>query len=510
MVMNKMDKLKPHIYIVLYLWIVSYALLWTLSSYYLDPTVPYDAVEAVSWGLSSEWGSPKNPWFVGFIMWPAIHLNFSYPLYWYVIHFIGVAIGMLGVWYLAYRLTGKYQLAWFALLLLNLSGIINFDIIPYNDNYILVALWPWMFYFFLRAVYDTKKWWLLFSLAAGLATMAKYSTLSIVGSIFLLSLFIPKVRENYRHPWFYISIGLWIALVIPNLFWLSENNFVAFKWVNSQIQHGFNLHIAVATLSVFYPLIIAAIIIYLRGGRLGWPTEQGNQLSIFVVLFPVSIIFIYFLFHDGGRMTEWLQPFIMIAVPIFVGSITSLPQKSWRCTFLGLGGAAALVLFGYSFVLGANIAGAGQKMIGIKALAEEAQERWHNKYNIPLRYVGGEDTLYQWLIIYASDRPDTIQPWTLENNAPPNIYNRDIRQQYIDLQGALLLGSQEKSCADEDFSNITRYFPQSKIIKEEIIYQSEPYAREFIMCLGFIAPKWDPSIYDNPPFSYDDKTDIGP
>ena len=26
---------------------------------------------------------------------------------------------------------------------LNLSGIINFDIIPYNDNYILVGCWPW-------------------------------------------------------------------------------------------------------------------------------------------------------------------------------------------------------------------------------------------------------------------------------------------------------------------------------------------------------------------------------
>lgn len=55
---------------------------------------------------------------------------------------------------LAYRFSHKIELAWFALLILNLSGIINFNIIPYNDNYILVMLWLWLLFFFLRSVYD--------------------------------------------------------------------------------------------------------------------------------------------------------------------------------------------------------------------------------------------------------------------------------------------------------------------------------------------------------------------
>lgn len=67
-------------------------------------------------------------------------------------------------------------------------------------------------------------------------------------------------------------------------------------------------------------------------------------------------------------------------------------------------------LLGYCLVLNYNIRGAGQKMIGIKALTAEGQQRWRQKYGQPLKYVGGEDNLYQWFIIYASDRPHTIQP----------------------------------------------------------------------------------------------------
>lgn len=44
-----------------YLWIIGYAVAWILASFYFDPTVPYDTVEAVNWGMNGEWGSRKIP-----------------------------------------------------------------------------------------------------------------------------------------------------------------------------------------------------------------------------------------------------------------------------------------------------------------------------------------------------------------------------------------------------------------------------------------------------------------
>lgn len=43
-----------------YWWIIGYAVLWIIVSYLFDPTVPYDAVEAVNWGTNGGWGSPKT------------------------------------------------------------------------------------------------------------------------------------------------------------------------------------------------------------------------------------------------------------------------------------------------------------------------------------------------------------------------------------------------------------------------------------------------------------------
>ena len=473
----------------LYVWIIGYAILWTLGSYYFDPTVPYDAVEAVNWGMNGEWGSPKNPWFVGFLMWPAIYFDIPYDFYWYFIHFTGIAIGMLGVWHLAYRLTNRKDLAWFALLLLNLSGIINFDIIPYNDNYILVTFWAWILYFFLRAVYDHPAWWLAFALCSALATMGKYSTLALVGSVFLLTLFVKPVRRCYRYPVFYLALALWFSLVLPNFFWLMATDFSAFKWVGSQIDPGFNFHTTRAALSVFYPLIIATIILYAVGGKLGWPKQLANQMVNIIILLPLAIIYIWFSFHDGGRITEWLQPFMMICAPLLIGSITQLPKRPLTKSLFGLIVVGVLIFLGYCLVQGANIRGAGQKFIGVKTLTAEGQQRWHDKYGTSLKYVGGEDNLYQWFIIYASDRPHVIQPWSLENHMPPNIYNRYITEDEVRQHGALLLGKKFDNCADENFANVRKFWPQLTIEKEEVVYQSEPDAQPETLCFGFIAPQ---------------------
>ncbi|SFU59554.1 ArnT family glycosyltransferase [Xenorhabdus koppenhoeferi] len=474
----------------LYLWVTGYAVLWIIASYFLDPTVPYDAVEALNWGTNGEWGSPKNPWLVGAIMLPAIHIsNISLSFYWYFVHFVAIAIGMLGVWQLAFRLTAKIILAWLAMLTLNLSGIINFDIIPYNDNYLLVMLWPWSLLFFLRAIDDHPKWWLAFALTTGLATMAKYSSLAIIGSVFLLSLFVPKVRRNYREPLFYLAIILWLALVLPNLWWLVNNDFAAFKWVDSQIKEGFNLHTTRAMLSVFYPLIIVSVITYMLGGRIGWPKKQSNKLVNIIILLPLLIIYGWFSFNQGGRMTEWLQPFMIVTPALLVGSITVYPHKSLQGTLRGLAMFGILVLIGYSSVMVANIRGAGQKLVGIKDFTRQLDQRWSKQYSTPLYYVGGK-YLHEWMTFYSHYRPETIQTWKLDGDSPPNIYNRHIKEKNIVEHGALLVGKRGKTCAEENFWHTLKEWPALIIShKEEFSFQPQPNSEVEPVCISFVAPE---------------------
>ncbi len=104
--------------------------------------MPQDAVEALSWANNGEWGSPKDPWLPGAVLLPLVYLP-ALPGAgcWYASHFVAVAVGMLGTWQLARRLCHDEVLAGFSQLSLGLSGGINVDIIPYNDNYLLVMLW---------------------------------------------------------------------------------------------------------------------------------------------------------------------------------------------------------------------------------------------------------------------------------------------------------------------------------------------------------------------------------
>lgn len=472
-----------------YWWVIGYAFLWIIVSYLFDPTVPYDAVEAVNWGTNGGWGSPKNPWFVGFIMWPAIYGGIDFSFYWYFIHFIVIGIGLLGVWNLAYQLTKQANLAWFAMLGLNLSGVINFDIIPYNDNYILVGSWAWGLYFFLRAINDNQKYWLAFAVTMGIATMGKYSSLAIIGSIFISSLFIPKVRESYRSPYFYLAIALWFAFVIPNFIWLWRNDFAAFKWVGSQIDHRFNLRTARAALMVFYPVLIMWGILRFCGGKVSGSASEDSRLLNFVLLFPLAIIFVWFCFNDGGRITEWLQPFMSVATALFVGSISVKPTRSLRGVLYGLGVFGVLILSGYTVVQAANVRNAGQKFIGIKSFTHQVEQSWHQRYHTPLSFVGGE-YLHEWMTFYAKDRPHSSQPWIVEENIqPPNIYNRHIDLQQLQDKGVVLIDQIGHRCDDAHFVEGLQHWPELKIDAiHEFTFYSEPSAIGQPVCVAFVAP----------------------
>ncbi|MEH4266060.1 glycosyltransferase family 39 protein [Klebsiella aerogenes] len=190
--------------IKLYSGICIYVFCWFLTTWLLDPTVPYDAVEALNWATNGEWGSPKNPWLPGAVMLPLVFFDgIPVSLYWYAVHFIAVGTGMVGVWHLARDLNQEMRLSWFAVLSLGISGVINFDIIPYNDNYLLVMFWPWMFWLFLRALTRSPWWWLPFSAIAGLAVMTKYSSLGFLLFILLTPALFPSLRRPYVHPAFW-------------------------------------------------------------------------------------------------------------------------------------------------------------------------------------------------------------------------------------------------------------------------------------------------------------------
>jgi len=477
-------------YRLLILWVLGYALAWTVATALVDPTVPYDAIEALNWGQNREWGSPKNPWLVGMVFWPALWFP-AMPLnvYWYATHFLAIAIGMAGCWLLARRLSGSERLAWLALLMLNLSGLINVDIISYNDNYLLVMLWPWMMLFFVQAFTRSSGWWLAFAVVAGLATMAKYSTLALVGAIFLATLRVPSIRRCYYHPAFYTALLIYFLLVTPNIIWLWQHDFAAFRWVDSQISAGLNLSLITTLLTIFYPLFFLSWILHRSGCRPCWPAKEEKRVMLWIYLLPLMVICSWFLFHRGGRLTEWLQPFFILAPALLVSCAqqkpTHVPHRVWISLFL----AALLVPGGYIGVMKANIANAGEKWAGVIPFSQQMDKAWRERYGTPLTFVGGAN-LAQWLTFYAPSRPHIITRW--DNGTRPNIYNSHLQPTQLKRAGALLIGQYDQKCAPDVFRQVLQAWPELHIdTMLEVAFQGDRAHAARSVCIGFVAPQSD-------------------
>ncbi|WP_436883386.1 ArnT family glycosyltransferase [Enterobacter asburiae] len=469
--------------------IISYVLCWFFAAWLLDPAVPYDAVEALNWATNAEWGSPKNPWLPGAVMLPLVFIpSLPVNLYWYATHFIAAGAGLAGVWHLALKVSRSRSLAWFALLSCGMSGVINFDIIPYNDNYLLVMLWPWMLYFFFRALTDSPWWWVASGVTAGLSVMAKYSSLAFIVFVILTPFIFPVLRRRYTHPAFRAGLIAGMCLVVPNLFWLTEHNFSAFRWVSGQISHGINIRVFIALLSVMYPLIIALLWLKHCGIRLMWPEEPAKKALLMTVISPLVIITVWFLFNEGGRLTEWLQPFIMVLLPLMVSFARSDREKpDLKKPFVFFGGFAILVLAGYIVVMTCNIKNAGKKFSGIQAFSLEIKREWERLYGSqPLYYAGGE-WLSQWLTVYIMPRPQVLNRW--DDEEMPGIYNARITQQELNKFGAVVIGISGEECKYSNFSGFSHEWPGSEVTHyKQIYFSSSPGAEKERICVGFVNP----------------------
>jgi hypothetical protein len=468
-------------------YVALYALIWTIVSASLDPTVPFDAVEAFNWSRNGEWGTPKNPWLVGFSMWPVLGLGGkALAWYWYASHFAGVAIGMLGVWHLANRLSGERRLAWLAMLSLHLSGAINVDILPYNDNYLLVMLWPWMLWLFVRALLDSPRFWPAFAVVAGLAAMTKYSTFALLGAMFVITLWTPAARRHYRHPAFLIGLAIFIALIAPNAVWLAHHDFAAFRWVDDQITPQVNARALRGALSAIYPVATLALLIRIVGVRFARPPVAA-QIAAAILLPPLLPILLYFSLYNGGRISEWLQPFAVALPAVLVACVPPSSAARLQRIARWLPAAGLLVLAGYVVVLSANIRNTGQKFSGIKAASISLEQRWQARYEAPLRYVG-HDHVATWLTFYAPGNPRLLMRWSEQHR--PNIYTKHIDEADVRAHGALLVGRPGQSCRRESFTRTLAQWPTLAVsARETVPFSYHGDASPIPLCVGFIAPQ---------------------
>ena len=102
--------------------------------------------------------------------------------------------------------------------------------------------WMLVAYFVIRLLKsENPRWWLAIGGSIGFGMMAKYSiaffALGVLGGVLLT-----PIRRHLRSPWLWCGAGLAVLIVLPNLLWQIQHDFVSLAYLRSihqrDVAHG--------------------------------------------------------------------------------------------------------------------------------------------------------------------------------------------------------------------------------------------------------------------------------
>ena len=292
------------------------------------------------------------------------------------------------------------------------------------------------------------------------------------------------IRQSYRSWEIYAGIAVICTICVPNIIWLASHHFAAITWVSHQINDRDLGASLLAYLAAFYPFILFYLIMFKIDTFVRTSQLTAEQKAFNLVYFtPLAIILTVFLFIDGGRLHEWLQPFsIFYSIALLIWFKPELAEKAFKKSFKVFGGFVAFFIAGFAFAYTVYDEKVNNTRF-LVPLAKEANQLWHDKTDLPLKYVGGERG-HEWLLFYAPDYPRLINRWTPSKDTA--VFNMRIKDEEIKNHGALLVA--RRACASNVFTSTFEEHPfmrSAEIVDHDFEFRGvkRPY------CLGYYLPQ---------------------
>lgn len=238
------------------LFLTIHTILWMCVLYLSRNVLPFDPMEAVSWGELIDFGTNKHPPLSGWLAASFYDLFGQNDIVLYLLGQICILVGFIYVYKLARQFFDDEK-AFCASMILEGCSYYTFFVFRdvYNCNILLFALSPIVIYYFYRASkYENLKDWIIFGITSGLAFLGKYQIIFIF--IGLLVYLIFENREQFKKKGMYIAIAFGLLVILPHVIWLFKTNFFSFAYMLERTEsETHNLPIVLEHLSrIFYPI----------------------------------------------------------------------------------------------------------------------------------------------------------------------------------------------------------------------------------------------------------------
>jgi len=395
-----------------------HVLVWVLVRGVTDSNLDHyaDMLENYAWGQNLAWGSTKHPPLFAWVtrLWFDVFptLDTAY----YLLSYVNVAIGLLGVYRLALALR-RPDLALPCVMLLCMAFPYSNLAAKFNANAILLSLWPWVAVAWHHSVRNTGRSGWLWSVALGL-----FSALAILGKyysgVFLLGVFLAALVSHAGRRWFF-TLKPWLALLVfvlcllPHFQWLRLHDYVTLRYVGEQGSHDGTdwtqlYKFAIAPVAYWLIPWLLCAWLYAPGQpdvleRLrGWPLRlvrswypQGWDDSLFwLAMFPWFITLAFGVSGFVALSLPWAIPVGFGFTLLWLRNLTAGQAGTAAITtrlrnwFLAWCLLVVLVSPFYAWSLASD--GSYRHYMPRREAASELLKGWHARHpDRPLQWVGG-------------------------------------------------------------------------------------------------------------------------
>jgi 4-amino-4-deoxy-L-arabinose transferase-like glycosyltransferase len=204
-----------------------HALVWTIAAWLSRGNLDTqgDMVENYVWGIEWQAGYAKHPPLFAWItaLWFRVfpHVDIAY----FALSALNAMMGLLGIVALASRFLPR-RLAIVAALAMAVSPLYSNLAIKFNANAVLLSVWPWTAYFFVRFM-QSGGWRsaLALGVLAGAAVLGKYFSVVLLVALFVASCVRPVWRRQLLSWPSLLVVGAGIVVLLPHVYWLVTHQF---------------------------------------------------------------------------------------------------------------------------------------------------------------------------------------------------------------------------------------------------------------------------------------------
>ena len=400
-----------------YSFIAIHLILWTFVPSLTNNNLPLDTIEHLAWGSNLDWGFNKHPPAVAFFL--EVFYQVFGPQDWayYLLSQIFVVIAFIVVFKFAEELFKNKTLSLISVLLLEGIYFYNFTTPEFNVNVCQLPFWALCGYYSWK-LFDKQDinvkdcFWL--GVFAAVGFLSKYLFIYLLLAIdilFFYVIFIIRYKKfNFKYL---ISLEVFIALLVPHLIWLANNDYATITYGlartglenSSLLNHiTYPLIFLGKQIGILIPFFVMSFFLVKKFNfRISFKDKKLLFL-VFINLVPIGLMFLTSMITGSKIRTMWMTPFYLffgvLIVYLFQAQINLKKLNGFISVFLI---SFIFSPFVYAYI---SITETDKRTDYLgKEIAIKVQYIWSQNHKEPISIVLGDEWVAGNLSYHLKSRP---------------------------------------------------------------------------------------------------------